>query len=799
MDTPSPWQWVALLYAGTTPPAGAYAEFRLLDPAPEDPTRSLVDRHWLPWPSPEPDAPLWGRKKWTKGHVFMGMALRTQEGRDANEGTRARTHPTHLVWTDIDLKHTIYLDGAPEEASPDQLRAAAQQCMSDILTTSEEHQLPPRTIVYSGHGLQVAWARRAWSTLDDTEAYNRGLAKLFDGDPAATDAARILRVPGWTHRKNPDRPLTVELWHHDAAALVEDEHLEPHALRQAVTHRTGDTFINNGSVSDADLEVLQAAWADVAGHTYDFRGHGRHHLALWTGGWLRTNGYAEADALQIVHDLASTAGDPALQDRLRAVRDAYTVPNPKGWTGLTEELGLPLQGIPLKDAPRPTITGKTKTVTPPSGKLTLLELAGLFLDHCAEEGLDYAYHEQWEKWFEYRAGVYVEVHDNTMRKHLDQVMQGKGFTDLTRTNLNEILLKVAHTPGIGKPRVDQTAWELNVRNGILDLNTLELRPHTREYFSVVQAACRWDPDAAAPEWAAFLTSAVPNPHDRQILQKYCGYALTGDTSAQKALLLIGEGGTGKSTFTSVISAVLGGNSAYSLATSSAIENIKDGSFMVGTLVGKRMCVISELPRSFDWLPFKRITGEDPIGVDVKNKTPFTTKLDVKLIVLSNVLPFLGEDASNNSLLRRFLPIAFNVRPARQDATLEKRLTAPESLTGILTWMVKGLRALRTDNMRFPAPQDGGLERQIVEQSNRVITFLEEACYPGEHASVQHADLWKAYEHWCEDTRHKAVSGTRFGIDLPAALNTLGWTATQKKPKGSGRQWTGFAIKGGMYR
>ncbi|MFC6592382.1 primase-like DNA-binding domain-containing protein [Deinococcus lacus] len=240
--------------------------------------------------------------------------------------------------------------------------------------------------------------------------------------------------------------------------------------------------------------------------------------------------------------------------------------------------------------------------------------------------------------------------------------------------------------------------------------------------------------------------------------------------------------------------MLGGSSPYSLATSSDIQNIKDGSFSIGLLVGKRMCVVSELPRSFDWLPFKRITGEDPIGVDVKNKTPFVTKLDVKLIVLSNVLPFLGEDASNSSLTRRFLPVSFNVKPQSPDSTLKARLMTPESLSGILTWMVKGLRALRDDHMRFPAPQDGGLERQIVEQSNRVITFLEECCVPAENGVVSRKNLWESYQNWCLETRHKMVSSTRFGLDLPAALQTLGWQ-TEKREERSGYVWVGIRLKG----
>ncbi|AFZ66092.1 DNA primase family protein [Deinococcus peraridilitoris] len=794
------WQWANLLYDGMMPKAG-FMEFRLLGQR-----GKIDDRLWMEWPTPEALAPNLP-KKWMQGAAYFGIALRTPEGQAANSGTKKDTQPTHLVWSEIDLKGTRYTDGQTdvENMTGDELRQAAREAFDDVQAILEEHNLPARAIVYSGQGLHVYLARRARSTQEDTEAYCRGLCNLLEGDPSASEQARILRVPGTFHRKNPERPLAVEVWHADPAAFVDDGVLESHAVRQQHTRTASDgTFINNGQAIDADLKVIAAQWKDLK-NTAHPSGQGRHYLALYTAGWLKQNGYSEGDADAIVRNLAQEAHDEELPDRLRAVRDTYRTETPgKGWTGLTETFGLELQGIILKEGPKPNIRGAgtqiaEKKRTPAAGKLTLVDYAAIFLEYNREHNYEYAYHEHWQKWFEYQHGVYTEVLDTTMRKRLDLVMQERGLCDLKKSDLNEILLKVAHTPGIGKARVDQQPWELNCANGILDLNTLELAEHTPEYFSVVQTGTRWDPEATSAEWAEFLTTAVPNPADRAILQRYCGYALTGDTSAQKALLLIGEGGTGKSTFVRVISAALGGLSPYSLATSSALENIRDGSFIVGTLVGKRLCVISELQRNVDWLPFKRITGEDPISIDVKNKDAFITKLDTKLIILSNVLPFLGEDASNSSLTRRFLPVSFNVRPKNPDPTLEARLSSPENLSGTLTWMVKGLVALRADNMRFPVSSQNSLERQIVEQSNRLITFLEEVCIGDPAVSVANADLWAAYLRWCEDTRHKAVSSTRFGTDLPAALRQLGWEAEQRRSGKMPRTWFGLGLRGGFYR
>ena len=238
------------------------------------------------------------------------------------------------------------------------------------------------------------------------------------------------------------------------------------------------------------------------------------------------------------------------------------------------------------------------------------------------------------------------------------------------------------------------------------------------------------------------------------------------------------GGTGKSTFTRILSVVLG-----SLAVASALENIKDGSFLVGNLVGRRMCVVSELQRNVDWLPFKRITGEDQIVVDVKNKTPYNAKLDVKLIILSNVVPLLGDDATNSSLMRRFLPVAFNVRPAHPDPHLEVRLSVPDELAGVLNWMIDGLRSLRANAMQFPPDGLSALTREIVEESNRVIEFLRDCCEPT--ADVKSAELYAAYEEWAFRTRHRPISSTRFPRDLIAAGVHFGKTITKvRKEVGS---------------
>lgn len=772
MTSPTPLQWVALLYAGVTPPAG-FVEFRFLKGG---------TRAWMPYPAFEGHPEEFHLADAPKGkNVYFGVALRTPSApTDINPkngkpgiGDKDHCHPTHLVWTDIDLKdHPEIMDGQTDVQNMPAAELAEYK--SELLRQVLEHctrlNLPPRAIVDSGHGLQVYWARRARSTTDDTEAYNRGLMQAFGGDEKSTDIARILRLPGTQNLKNPKRPLPVQVMHQNEDAWVERDALN--AIKPAPTPKptpvpaAPSTYQRSGDQHENYAQAALAREADrVRGTGEGGRNQALNDAAFSVGTLVGAGILDEGQARQELTEAAQQAGLD-----LSEIRDTLH----SGLTaGKQKPRDLTRVGQRPPSAGRGTIgksAGQVDTAAPAvkdvldnlPEKPSLANYRDLVLASFGERDLIYRYHQVWRSWWLYAQGVYVEVPDEVMAQQVDLTLQSYGFT-LKNAQVTEILVKIGRDPMIGSRVVDQGAWELNTRSGILDLATGDLYQHTPEYFSIIQSAAAYEPFQVSHEWIRFLHHAVPDEADRETLQMYAGLCLTGDTSPQRALLLVGDGGTGKGTFTRVLQTVLG-----NLATSSALENIKDGSFLVGTLVGKRLCVVSELQRNVDWLPFKRVTGEDQISIDVKNKTPYTTKLDIKLVILSNVMPFLGDDTSNSSLMRRFLPISFNVKPPVPDTTLERRLTDPQELPGVLNWMLDGLRLLQERGMRFPASDTSALAREIVEESNRVISFLREECEHVPDATVSTTDLYDAYRKWCGRTGHGALNTNNFAKQLLAA-------------------------------
>lgn len=635
----------------------------------------------------------------------------------------------------------------------------------------EDWKLTPSLIVESSPGKFHAY----W-LLSDSPELNNGdfnrqqevIARAVGSRPNdCKGLSRVMRIPGFTHHKNgvvPSR-LVEAAGHTYTVAQIRKAYPVPKAAK---TPRVAYSAPQASDTRPSPQKILEVILRNA-----DLQ-EGRNNTAFRLACQIRDNGYPLHEAENVMREfqgLVDSHSSPfSAQEATHAARSAYRQPAREPWKPLTQKQGMRVGGtaVTVDQDGKPVPPGKRK-----DGQPTLVEMRDHFLHWGMEQGHIYKYHQVWRSWWQYDNGVYVEVIDEVMLQRVDLVLQGKGLTDLGSARLKDVLDKVAREESIAARDVDLGPYHLNVTNGLLDLASGTLHEHSPEFFSTIQSAASYRLGVVPYEWLEFLEEAIPDADERKRLQQFAGLCLTGDTSPQRALLLVGEGGTGKSTFTRILSTVLG-----SLATGSALENIKDGSFLVGTLVGKRMCVVSELQRNVDWLPFKRITGEDKIAVDVKNKTPYTIKLDAKLIILSNVVPLLGDDATNSSLMRRFLPVAFNVKPAQPDPFLEGRLTAPDELAGVLNWMIDGLRSLQANTMQFPGDGLSSLTREIVEESNKVIEFLRDRCEPG--GEIKSAELYAAYEDWCFKTRHRPVTSTRFPRDLMAATRHFGKQIEKKR-------------------
>ncbi len=126
--------------------------------------------------------------------------------------------------------------------------------------------------------------------------------------------------------------------------------------------------------------------------------------------------------------------------------------------------------------------------------------------------------------------------------------------------ISNMLKEAASIPGVSvlPAELDCGEFLLNVRNGTVDLQTGDLRPHRREDLLTKIAPVDYDAAVKCPRWLQFLAEVfAPHPDIPDFLQRAVGYSLTAVTREECLFLCYGTGRNGKGVFLKTVCDVLG--------------------------------------------------------------------------------------------------------------------------------------------------------------------------------------------------------------------------------------------------
>jgi P4 family phage/plasmid primase-like protien len=323
-----------------------------------------------------------------------------------------------------------------------------------------------------------------------------------------------------------------------------------------------------------------------------------------------------------------------------------------------------------------------------------------------------------------------------------------------------------------------------LKNGILDIDTGELRPHTPEWFSTCCLPYDHDPKGACETWLATLDRCFDGDGERvALLQEWFGYCLTSGTDLQAFLIVAGEGGTGKSTICAALRAVLGEENVSSVGLEAFSER-----FGLWPTVGKLANIsaeIGELDRCAEG-KLKAYTSGDPLTLDRKGLVPVTISPTAKLVFATNNPPRFS-DKSQGLWRRLFLMPCDVVIPKKERVPgMDKAEWWEESgeLPGILNWALEGLRRLRqAGQFTRPKVMESCLG-QHRRESNPARLFLEEECRPHDDASTSCEVVYNAYVRWCERNgfRYK-LTANDFGREVRRVYTSV----ERKQQRKDGKQ------------
>ena len=109
--------------------------------------------------------------------------------------------------------------------------------------------------------------------------------------------------------------------------------------------------------------------------------------------------------------------------------------------------------------------------------------------------------------YEYRNGVWLEKQELKIKKLLRRIVN-IFVPYVWNTSVSNAVSK--HLPEIcfSFDRLRPATNFINLKNGLLDLETFELRPHNKIYASLVQLPFDYDPEAECPRFHKFLRTCL---------------------------------------------------------------------------------------------------------------------------------------------------------------------------------------------------------------------------------------------------------------------------------------------------
>jgi len=313
---------------------------------------------------------------------------------------------------------------------------------------------------------------------------------------------------------------------------------------------------------------------------------------------------------------------------------------------------------------------------------------------------------------------------------------------------------------------DQDHWLLNCRNGVVDLKTGELRPHSPELRLTKLCPVAYDKSAQAPTWERFLREIFLDDEELiRYVQRACGYSITGDVREDKMFICWGTGANGKSTFLQTLRRVLG-EYAGAIAPAAIVHKGKDSHpTAVADLYGLRFAIAIETEEDHRLAEaqVKALTGRDAIKARFMHRDYFEFEPRAKIWLATNHKPTIRD--TSEAMWRRIALIPFRAffPPERQDKTLGEKLW--QEREGILAWLVEGCRAWQQQGLGECDAVASATESYRTEM-DALMDWLQERCCAEEPKAITPLkELYDDYVSWCEETGQEPMSKRAFGNRL----------------------------------
>ena len=348
-----------------------------------------------------------------------------------------------------------------------------------------------------------------------------------------------------------------------------------------------------------------------------------------------------------------------------------------------------------------------------------------------------------------------------------RVLRSHAKASQAAARIKAMLLLSTTVDVVFEKQLDANPWILTVDNGTLDLRTGKLRPHCRDDYCTRLVTTPFNEDACAPRWESFLNQTMKGDKElKEFLQRSVGYALTGSTSEQCLWFLYGTGANGKSTFLTVVRALLEDGLSKQLNFGDLeAKNTNDHPTRFARLVGARLVTATESDQGCKLAEpiIKDMTGGEPLAARFMRRDFFEFIPAFKLWIAGNYKPVIR--GADEGIWRRIklVPFTFHVAEDDRIEDLPEKIVA-EELPGILAWAVRGCLDWQREGLGKPAAVTEATDEYRTEM-DVLGEFITDCCIVNDEIKSSSNEIYRTYQDWCEAGGRRAWTQTTFSLRL----------------------------------
>lgn len=337
-----------------------------------------------------------------------------------------------------------------------------------------------------------------------------------------------------------------------------------------------------------------------------------------------------------------------------------------------------------------------------------------------------------------------------------------------------------HCPHETKTLDDFNADEdiINFQNGIYNIKTGELLPHTHEVLSTVQLPLDYDPKAAdrpTPAFDSMLNHLSGGRDDvKQLILQFSAAIISNiDMGNLKSFLMIyGARDSGKSQLFNLLSQFLGENNFCNTSMTLLAENRFEPYNLYGKrLAGRAELNVGEVVKHHSKI--KELTGGDYTRAEIKCGGTFSFRFKGGLLFTSNERPIL-ENADEAFYTRLRLIYVEQSLQYKDPLFMEKLLDERQAIAMKLLPLIQKIKESGTI---IDPVSSIALKKEYRAENDPVIDFFVNHCEMSDRRdeTTLFSRVYSLYKNWAGKCYYDIVSAKKFSATLDNYIKREGLT------------------------